>query len=83
MRTICLCTLLVALVVSGCATGTGESFMRAGYDFSQLDKVAVIEVSGAVRGVAGYALSPQQAVQVQKIIRKICVELPPRVAVKK
>jgi len=52
MRTVCLCTLLAALVVSGCATGTGESFMRAGYDFSQLNKVAVIEVSGAVRGEA-------------------------------
>lgn len=52
MRTVCLCTLLVALLVGGCATGTGESFMRAGYDFSQLDKVAVIEVSGAVRGEA-------------------------------
>ena len=52
MRTVCLCTLLVALLFGGCATGTGESFMRAGYDFSQLDKVAVIEVSGAVRGEA-------------------------------
>jgi len=52
MRTVCLCTLLAALLFSGCATGTGESFMRAGYDFSQLNKVAVIEVSGAVRGEA-------------------------------
>lgn len=52
MRTVCLCTLLAALVVGGCATGTGESIVRAGYDFSQLDKVAVIEVSGAVRGEA-------------------------------
>ena len=50
MRIVCLCTLLAALLVNGCATGTGESFMRAGYDFSQLNKVAVIEVSGAVRG---------------------------------
>ncbi len=52
MRTVCLCTLLAALLANGCATGTGESFMRAGYDFSQLNKVAVIEVSGAVRGEA-------------------------------
>ena len=52
MRIVCLCTLLAALLVSGCATGTGESFVRTGYDFSHLDKVAVIEVSGAVRGEA-------------------------------
>jgi len=52
MRTICLCVLLSCLVVSGCATGTGESFVRAGYDFSRVDKVAVIEVSGTVRGDA-------------------------------
>ena len=52
MRTVCLCTLLAALVAGGCATGKGESFVLAGYDFGKLDKVAVIEVSGAVRGDA-------------------------------
>jgi hypothetical protein len=38
------------LVVGGCATGKGESYSRAGFNFSTLDKVAVLEVSGAVRG---------------------------------
>ena len=52
MRTVCLCTLLAALVAGGCATGKGESFVRTGFDFGKLDKVAVIEVSGAVRGDA-------------------------------
>lgn len=52
MRTVCLCTLLAALVAGGCATGKGESFVRAGFDFGKLDKVAVLEVSGAVRGDA-------------------------------
>jgi hypothetical protein len=44
--------LLSALVVGGCATGKGESYVRAGYDFGQLSKVAIVEVSGAVAGDA-------------------------------
>jgi len=52
MRTVCICTLLAALIVGGCATGKGESYVRADYDFGKLTKVAVIEVSGAVRGDA-------------------------------
>ena len=48
MRTVCLCILLAASLVGGCATG--ESYVKAGFDFSKLDKVAIIEVSGAVRG---------------------------------
>jgi len=52
MRTLCICTLLAALIVGGCATGKGESYIRADYDFGKLTKVAVIEVSGAVRGDA-------------------------------
>jgi len=50
MRTVCVCTLLAVLAVGGCATGKGESYSRAGFNFSTLDKVAVLEVSGAVRG---------------------------------
>jgi hypothetical protein len=38
------------LAAGGCATGKGESYSRAGFNFSTLDKVAVLEVSGAVRG---------------------------------
>ncbi len=52
MRTVCVCTLLAALMVGGCATGKGESYSRAGFDFSTLDKVAVLDVEGAVRGDA-------------------------------
>ncbi len=50
MRTACVCTLLAVLAAGGCATGKGESYSRAGFNFSTLDKVAVLEVSGAVRG---------------------------------
>ena len=50
MRIVCVCTLLAALIVGGCATGKGESYVRADYDFGKLTKVAVVEVSGAVRG---------------------------------
>jgi hypothetical protein len=52
MRTLCVCTLLVVLVTGGCASQKGESYARAGFNFSTLDKVAVLEVSGAVRGDA-------------------------------
>ena len=50
MRTICLCTLAAALFAGGCAASKGESYTRAGYEFSRVDKVAVIEVTGRVRG---------------------------------
>jgi len=52
MKTVCTCILLAALFVGGCATGKGESYTRAGYDFGQLNKVAIVEVSGAVAGDA-------------------------------
>jgi hypothetical protein len=52
MRTI-LVSLLTAVVsmVVGCSSG--ESAVRAGYDFGTLDKVAVVDVIGNVRGDAG------------------------------
>lgn len=52
MRTVYICTLLAALIVGGCSSGKGESYLRADYDFSKVTKIAVIEVSGAVRGDA-------------------------------
>jgi hypothetical protein len=52
MRVACLCTLAGALLVAGCATSEGESYATAGYDFSGLDKVAIVEVTGRVRGDA-------------------------------
>ncbi len=42
--------LLVVLIVSGCTTG--ESNVRAGFDFSKIDKVAVLAVQGSMMGEA-------------------------------
>jgi hypothetical protein len=52
MRTVCICTLLAALIVGGCATGKGESYAKVGFNFAELEKVAILEVSGAVAGEA-------------------------------
>jgi hypothetical protein len=38
------------LFAGGCAASKGESVMRADYDFSKVEKVAVVEVTGRVRG---------------------------------
>jgi hypothetical protein len=76
--------LLTALALGGCASGKGESYARAGYDFSQIEKVAVIDVTGAIRGDAaknqiadffamellkrGY--TPVERAQVQSILKE-------------
>lgn len=52
MRAVCISMLLTALAVAGCATSSGESYAAAGYDFSSLDKVAIVEVTGRVYGDA-------------------------------
>ncbi len=52
MRTICICTLLTVMVAGGCASQKGESYSKVGFNFGSLDQVAVLEVSGAVRGDA-------------------------------
>jgi hypothetical protein len=44
--------LLAALIVGGCASGKGESYARVGFNFAELEKVAILEVSGAVAGDA-------------------------------
>ncbi|MBA7671939.1 hypothetical protein ES703_80108 [subsurface metagenome] len=67
--------------ILGAAAGAAGGVVIAGDDKD--DKVLGGVIGGVLGGVAGRALSPQQAVQVQKIINKICVELPPRTAVKK
>jgi len=41
---------LAALIVSGCASGKGESQRAISYDFTRLEKIAVLEVSGSVAG---------------------------------
>ncbi len=52
MRTILTCLLAAVTFVAGCASETGESQGRVGYDFGKLDKVAVIDVTGIVMGDA-------------------------------
>jgi hypothetical protein len=52
MRTASIAALLGALAVAGCATSQGESQALAGYDFSQIDKIAIVDVTGRVNGDA-------------------------------
>ena len=59
MKIICLYVLAIAvLLIGGCSSG--ESYIKAGYDFSRLDKIAVVDVQGDVGGeaaknqIAGY-----------------------------
>lgn len=66
--------------IFGAAAGAAAGATVAGDDRS--DKVLGGVVGGVLGGVAGRALSPQQAEQVQKIIKKVCVNLPPRMAVR-
>lgn len=51
MKTVCLYVLLGFVLVI-CSCTTGESFFRAGYDFSRVQKVAVVEVVGDISGEA-------------------------------
>jgi len=47
MKSACFCLLAVGLfLVAGCSSA--ESYVRAGYDFSTVDKVAVVDVVGDV-----------------------------------
>jgi hypothetical protein len=39
-------------MVAGCASSAGESYALAGYDFTSLQKVAIVEVTGRVYGDA-------------------------------
>ena len=47
-----LCSMLVLAVVSAAGCASGESFIKPGYDFSAVKKVAVVEVVGDFRGEA-------------------------------
>jgi hypothetical protein len=48
MKIVSVWALLIAvLLIGGCSSG--ESFFRAGYDFSALDKVAIVAIEGAVK----------------------------------
>ena len=50
MRLVSVVLLVAVLGAAGCASG--ESFVKRGYDFGRIEKVAVAEVEGAVRGEA-------------------------------
>ena len=50
MRTVCVCVLLAAVVAGGCASSKGESYSLVGFNFAELDRVAILEVTGQVRG---------------------------------
>ena len=83
MKIVSVYALVIAvLLIGGCSSG--ESYVRAGYDFAELDKVAVVDVSGAVEGEPaknqigdffamellkkGY--TPVERIQVQSLLRE-------------
>lgn len=42
-------TIVVLLIIGGCYSRVGESSYRAGYDFSKVDKIAIVAVEGAIK----------------------------------
>jgi len=40
---------ILVLLIGGCYSGRGESFSRVGYNFSMLDKIAIVAVEGVVK----------------------------------
>ncbi len=49
MRIVVYMLVIAVLLIGGCHPGRGDSFSRVGYDFSMLDKVAIVAVEGAVK----------------------------------
>ncbi len=41
--------IIAVLLIGGCSSGRAESHSRAGYNFSLIDKVAIVSVEGAVK----------------------------------
>jgi hypothetical protein len=64
--------------IVGAAAGAAAGAVVGGRDTR--DRVAGGVIGGVLGGVAGNALSPQQAEQVQKIIKKVCENLPYRIS---
>ena len=52
MKAVCSSVLLALVAVAGCASSETDSVAVAGYDFSGLDKIAIVEVTGRVYGDA-------------------------------
>ena len=63
--------------VFGAMIGGGTGVAVAGDDTS--DKVVAGVAGGVLGGLAGRALTPQQADQAQKIVKKMCESLPSRI----
>lgn len=66
--------------VLGATLGALGGGSVAGHDWN--DRAVGAAVGGILGGVAGEALTPQQAVQAQKIIKKICVSLPSKFGIR-
>jgi len=52
MRAVCASMLLMAMTVAGCASSHAESQPAAGYNFENVDRVAIVEVTGRIYGDA-------------------------------
>jgi len=52
MKAVCISVLLALVAVAGCASSEAESQAVVGYDFSAIDKIAIVEVTGRVYGDA-------------------------------
>ncbi|MHC4489342.1 MAG: hypothetical protein ACYSW7_09255 [Planctomycetota bacterium] len=51
MKINCVYVLVIALLlIGGCSSG--ESYVKAGYDFTRLDRIAIADVQGDVSGEA-------------------------------
>jgi len=50
MKAVLVGVLLTAIAVAGCASSDAESTAVAGYNFGNLDKIAIVEVTGRVYG---------------------------------
>ena len=60
--------------IFGAAAGAGAGAAIGGHGHHEVGGIA----GGVLGGAAGYGLSPQQAEQFQKIIKKVCENLPER-----
>lgn len=83
MKTVSVCALAItAMLIGGCSSG--ESYVKAGYDLTKLDKVAVVDVQGDINGelaknqIADYfamellkkGFAPVERVEVQTLLKE-------------
>jgi len=49
MKIVVVCAVVIAvMLIGGCSSG--ESYVKAGYDFTRLDKIAIVDVQGDISG---------------------------------